>query len=72
MSGQGNVGVAKEWDLQVTTRNKGRRPSANAHLALESVQAPYSYFLCALCFHYHYFPSLFFFTLKSIECILTH
>ena len=47
MSGLENVGVAKEQDLLVTIIKKGRRQSANAYPALESVLS-YSFFALLL------------------------
>lgn len=47
MSGLENVGVAKEQDLLVTIVKGGRRPSANAYPALESVLS-YSFFALLL------------------------
>lgn len=37
MSGLEYVGVAKEQDLSATITKRGKRPSVNAFLALESV-----------------------------------
>lgn len=37
MSGLENAGVAKEQDLLATIIKEGRKPSANAYPALESV-----------------------------------